>query len=331
MTPRERFQAVMWFQKPDRLPVVEWAVWWDKTLERWRGEGLPSHLSDRYEVASYFGLDPWFQDWLSPRKPECPLPASEGQGIIADEDDYERILPHLYPADAVDSAQWSSWAVRQAAGEAVLWFTVEGFFWFPRTLLGIEGHMYAMYDQPDLIHRINRDLTDWMLSAIRQIAVHAKPDFMTFAEDLSYNHGPMLSREHFEEYCLPYYRQVIPVLEQMGTLPFIDSDGDITACLPWFRPAGLRGALPLERQAGVDIMQLRQIDPDFLFIGHFDKMTMCRGREAMRREFERLLPAARQGGFIVSVDHQTPPGVSLDQYRDYLGLLNEFCQLAAID
>lgn len=39
---------------------------------------------------------------------------------------------------------------------------------------------------------------------------------------------------------------------------------------------------------------------------------------------ERLLPLMKTGGFIPSVDHQTPPGVSLDQYRLYLRLLNEY-------
>jgi hypothetical protein len=37
----------------------------------------------------------------------------------------------------------------------------------------------------------------------------------------------------------------------------------------------------------------------------------------------------RQGGFIPSVDHQTPPGVSLENYRIYLGLLREYCEKAA--
>jgi uroporphyrinogen-III decarboxylase len=59
-------------------------------------------------------------------------------------------------------------------------------------------------------------------------------------------------------------------------------------------------------------------------IGHYDKMVMPHGEAAMRAEFERLLPAMRSGGFIPSVDHQTPPGVSLDQYRIYLRLLEEY-------
>jgi len=47
----------------------------------------------------------------------------------------------------------------------------------------------------------------------------------------------------------------------------------------------------------------------------------------MRAEFERLVPIMHTGGFIPSVDHQTPPGVSLAQYRDYLKLLDEYTAL----
>ena len=45
MTNRERFQALMHFQPVDRLPIVEWASWWNETLDRWHGEGLDAHSS----------------------------------------------------------------------------------------------------------------------------------------------------------------------------------------------------------------------------------------------------------------------------------------------
>jgi hypothetical protein len=41
-------------------------------------------------------------------------------------------------------------------------------------------------------------------------------------------------------------------------------------------------------------------------------------------EFERLVPLMHSGRFIPSVDHQTPPGVSLDQYRVYLRHLRSY-------
>jgi uroporphyrinogen-III decarboxylase len=86
--------------------------------------------------------------------------------------------------------------------------------------------------------------------------------------------------------------------------------------------------LPLERQSGVDVARVRQKHPRLCMVGAFDKMTMTRGTEAMRAEFERLLPVMRQGGLIPGVDHQTPPGVSLAQYRDYLALLWEYTERA---
>ena len=98
--------------------------------------------------------------------------------------------------------------------------------------------------------------------------------------------------------------------------------------IPWMQRVGIDGVLPLERQAGVDLMKLREQYPNFLFIGHFDKMVMPLGEAAMRAEFDRILPVMRQGGFIPSVDHQTPPGVSLENYRVYLRLLKEYCEKA---
>ena len=53
-------------------------------------------------------------------------------------------------------------------------------------------------------------------------------------------------------------------------------------------------------------------------------MVMNKGEAAIRGEFDRLALLARTGGFIPSVDHQTPPGVSLEEYRVYLRLLHEF-------
>jgi uroporphyrinogen-III decarboxylase len=63
-------------------------------------------------------------------------------------------------------------------------------------------------------------------------------------------------------------------------------------------------------------------------MGGYDKLVMSRGEAAMRMEFERLLPVMRTGGYIPSVDHQTPPEVSLENYRVYLRLFREYVERA---
>ena len=70
--------------------------------------------------------------------------------------------------------------------------------------------------------------------------------------------------------------------------------------------------------------RIRSQYPEWIMIGGFDKTIMHLGEAAMRSEFERILPAMKSGRYIPSVDHQTPPDVSLDQYRIYAALLQEY-------
>jgi len=332
MTTRERFKAVMNFQPFDRLPILEWAGWWNQTVDRWHEEALPVELTDRCDICRHFGLDVYLVQGFVARTEGTPTPAHHGAGIITSMDDYEKVREHLFPWPLPDAETvWETWRGfrrQQERGDVALWFSLEGPFWFPRGLLGIERHLFAFYDQPELMHRINRDLTDWQVKVVDALLEVCTPDFMSFAEDMSYNHGPMLSEELFDEFLLPYYRRVVPRLTASGVLAIVDSDGDITTPAAWFERAGLDGILPLERQAGVDVAQLRRMHPKMRFIGCFDKMTMNRGEEAMRAEFSRLLPTAAAGGLIVSCDHQTPPGVSYDDYRLYVRLFREYAEEA---
>jgi hypothetical protein len=318
------------FKPVDRLPMIEWATWWDKTVQRWAGEGLPT--TDRYALYEHFGMDMYRQYWVNAGTWRCPPPAHHGAGICADEKSYDAIAHLLFPRGSdlgFNWDMWGAWTREQERGDCVNWITFDGFFWFPRVLLGIERHLYAFYDQPGLMHRMNDGLAAWMLDTLDAICKIGTPDFMTFGEDMSYNHGPMLGKDLFDEFLAPYYRRVIPEFKRRGIRVIIDSDGDVSEAVDWFAEAGIEGILPLERQAGVDLGILRKKQPEMRFIGHYDKMVMPHGEAAMRAEFERLLPLMKQGGFIPSVDHQTPPGVSLENYKIYLRLLREYAVLGA--
>ena len=310
---------------------VDWAGFWDQTLQRWRREGLPGELTDHFEIRRQLGLDPYQQAWIGGFGPEVPAPTSHGAGVVANEREYERLLPKLYPdpwGGGAGRGQLRDWAQRQARGQLVVWITLDGFFWFPRKLLGIQRHLLAFYDQPALLRRINADLLAYNRRVLESVLEILTPDFVTFAEDMSYNHGPMISPELFEEFLAPCYRQITPRLREAGVRVFVDTDGDVTELVGWLLPVGVEGLLPLERMAGVDVVQLRRRWPRLLMIGAFDKTVMHRGPQAVRAEFERLSPAMRGGGFIPAVDHQTPPEVSLAQYRQYVAILQECCQAA---
>ena len=331
MTARERFAHICRFESGiDRLPCIEWAAWWDRTLRRWETEGLPAGM-DLDASLAWFGLDKMFCTSVPILSDDCPREPHFGAGIIADEAGYERILPYLYREEPIYAYLESvrELNARTDRDEIVWRYWLDGFFWFPRRLLGIENHLTAFYDQPELLHRINNDYCAFAEKVIRIVFSVCPPDMAGIAEDMSYNNGPMLSEAHFREFTLPYYQRVVPLMKRYGVPVFVDSDGDVTMLLPWLLSAGIDGIFPLERQAGVDIVDLRCKYPRLLMMGGFDKMVMSRGEEAMRAEFERVLPVMRSGGYVNSVDHQTPPEVSLENYRIYVRLLKEYAEKAA--
>ena len=40
LTNRERFKKIMNFEPVDRMPMYEWAPFWNLTIDRWIQEGL---------------------------------------------------------------------------------------------------------------------------------------------------------------------------------------------------------------------------------------------------------------------------------------------------
>jgi len=319
-TTRERFQSVMRDGDVSKgLPIIEWAGWWNLTYENWLSQGAP----EKTDLREWYGLNKHNQIWCGPRRP--------GNTKVANEADYDRILPDLYPTPQFNPESMEQHRKLQESGEEFLWFTLDGPFWYPRTLFGIQGHLLAFYDQPELMKRMNEDLAEFSIRAIEAMCEHYTPDFMTFAEDMSYNHGPMISYDMMDEFMEPFYLRVIPELTKRGIIPMIDSDGDVEPLISWFEKVGLQGILPLERMAGVDVSRIRKNHPKWRMVGGFDKTVMHKGEDAIRQEFQRIKPAVMGGCYIPSCDHQTPPAVSIDDYRLYVRLLREFSDEVAAE
>ena len=310
----------------DRTPVIEWASWWDLTYKNWFQQGLPQMSPEELNV--YWGHDPLKQFWLPGIEEGCPQPDHFGGPIIEDEEDYRQIHKYLFTDRLLEQIDKNvgDYARAHADEDIAYWFSLDGFFWFPRRLFGIEGHLLAFYDYPELMLEINRDLCEFHKKCLKVLFSHIKPLFMTFGEDMSYNLGPMLSKECYDEFMLPFYKELVPLIKAGGTKVLIDTDGQVEPLIPWFLEGGIEGILPLERMAGVDVNRIREKYPELIMIGGYDKTVMHKGEAAIRAEFERILPAIRSGRYIPSVDHQTPPAVSVEDYRLYMSILREYSQ-----
>lgn len=334
MTKREIFDAYFINNRRDvpRMPMVEYAPYWDLTLDNWYKEGLDRSIPIEC-IQEHFGLDPLLYLGIDPMGEGVSYPDENGAPIINSANEYTELLPSLYPADPLKKVMKFIDAHREDSqnGTYMYQLTLNGFFWWPRTLLGIENHLFSFYDEPELYHRICKDLLEYNIRVTKEFIKHISPAYVLLNEDMSYNHGPMIGKDMWDKFLKPYYLELIKELKALGQTVIYDSDGDISTVIPWLIECGFDGILPLERMAGVDIVALTKQFPKFKFLGSFDKTVMKNGEAAMRNEFERILPAIKQGCYVPCVDHQTPPDVSMENYKIYIELLREYAQKAVCD
>ena len=217
-------------------------------------------------------------------------------------------------------------------GDFPIRLNLEGFFWTPRELMGIEPHLFAFYDQPDLLHAINETILDVYTQKLPLLLELIPADVVYIMEDLSGKNGPMLSPELFDAFVGSYYARLVPVLKANGVRHvFVDTDGDFMRLIPHFIKAGIEGFLPLDVNAGMDITAVRRLYPELKLIGGYNKLRIAEGQDAIEREFERILPVIRQGGYIPGADHQVPPSASLEDYRFYIRLLKAAMTQSGLD
>ena len=351
MTTRERFLRVFHWQAPDRLPNLEFG-YWDETIEAWHRQGLPLNIHDNEAVERYLGLEgvsiftkvpiknglfPPFEkkvikdlgDRLLMQDEDgnlCEVPPGRGtmpkflKYLIASRQDWERVkreyLDYKNPGrigdvkKAVDEAR--------ASGTLVI-FDPGSLYGWPRNWMGLENFSIAVMEDRPWVEEMMEHLTEMTLYLIEKGFPENGIDVGWWWEDMCYNHGPLLSPKLFQEMMVPRYKRVTAALKKLGIdLNVLDCDGRIYELVPGWLEAGINVMFPIEA-LHTDPFELREIYGDrVLLLGGVNKLSLIRGREAIDRELEGLVPLIAKGGFIPTVDHRVPPDVTFENYLYYL-------------
>lgn len=258
--------------------------------------------------------------------------------IVSNPEDWEMLKKHgdaelekYFTDEAIDNA-YAHLKEGHDRGDYSIRLNIEGFFWVPRELMGDEEHLISFYDEPELLHDMAEYICQIYETKLMRVIRLLQPDVVYFMEDLSGKNGPMISGEFFDEFVGQYYRRLIPMMKSAGVdNVFVDTDGDFKKIIPNFIAAGVDGFLPMDVNAGMDIVAVRKEFPNLKFIGGYNKLMIEKGKEAIDAEFDRILPVVRQGGYIVGNDHQVPPSAPLECYRYYIERLKEVMAQAGID
>lgn len=197
-----------------------------------------------------------------------------------------------------------------------------------RGLMGPEGASLAFYDDPELVH----DIAQWELQQTREnvfpLIERLRPEIVAMGADICYNHGMLLSPDHFHEFCGPTYRAVCDCARDSGVpVVSVDTDGnamDFTAVAASY---GVNAIYPYEVKAGNDLFALRERHPRFLLLGWLEKETINEGSEHLIEPeiMGKAPPLLAKGGYLPNGDHGIQPLATFPNLCRFMTILHEAC------
>ncbi|MCP4644639.1 MAG: hypothetical protein GY851_29620 [bacterium] len=349
MTLRERFRRSMFFQDVPVRPNFEFG-YWARTLELWRQQGLPDHVTDERSAYEYFGIENW-----------AMVPVNTGlesvceHEVLEETDDYEiyrdslgcvakvnkvgdQSIPHFIDFPIKDRATWEPYKAaldpdspsrydhldealpRLAASDVPVGIGGGSLVGTARNLIGFEHIAILPYEDPDLFKEIVDTFGQCIVAVMERVLPRIQLDFCMGWEDICFNRGPIIGPDIYREIIGPWYRRIADLLVAHGCCVYAtDCDGNIMPLAEIFVDNGMNTAFPVEVHAGSDPCALRDLYGKRIRLwGGVDKMVLLKDPAAIDAELERLRPYVDQGGFVPGVDHRVQADVPLDNYKHYL-------------
>ena len=216
-------------------------------------------------------------------------------------------------------------SARQQAGQGlIIGQYVVGGYMYLRSLMGPEGVLYMVCEDPTLVHAC---MAAWFELADGVIARHQEYvtlDELLLDEDICFNHGPLISPDMMRAFLFPYYQQLISNIKSRQRdrnrhLYFhLATDGNLETVIPVYQELGMDAMQPFEVASGNDVVAIGRQHPGLVISGGIDKRILAAGKDAIDRHVEAILPAMRaRGGYIPTCDHGVPEEVPLEEYLHY--------------
>ena len=232
----DHFRRLCCHDPSARPPRWESLGFWSQTVARWRQEGLPQNETPE----TYFQMDP--RAYLPGGSGFTGLPfypkfekeiLSEDSNTVTYRGESGIVLRELKVHSELSMPQWIEFPVKNRADwESIkhrldistrvlptkeeierevdfnhpVAFTFCGFYGILRNLFGEENLSYAYYDQPDLIHDIQRFWTEYCKENLQRINRETRIDYALIWEDMAYKTAPLISPQHIQG----VYESVLP-------------------------------------------------------------------------------------------------------------------------
>ncbi len=193
-------------------------------------------------------------------------------------------------------------------------------------MMGFETFSMAIFEQPELVERLNTLLGNLVVSMFEFFAESDSVDVLWYSDDIAYNEGLMVSPPILERYFFPWLRKIGDLAKSHEKPLIYHTDGAVLPLIPEFISCGVDALHPIDPKA----MSLEEVKSKFgdrlCLIGNVDVDLLARGtpmeiRDAVRKNIES---AGKGGGYVVGSGNSIPEYVNFDNYLAMIQAAREF-------
>ena len=327
MTPRERWEAALRHEKPDRLPMDYRAT--DEFTEKLlRHTGCADlnvfckqyHIDQRYSIgpryigpaipedADVFGCRYSWMAYGTGRYRECTVhPLAKYRTVREIEQGYEWPGMELYDFThiAVEAVKNAEEPLNGGGWEP---------YWYYKNLRGEEQSYLDLIENPELCHHIMEKLFGFFYEQTRRTLDEAggRVQVSYCGEDLGSQTGLLYSPKHIREFFLPLHKKMIDMQHSYGARVYWHTDGAVRDILPDLIALGVDVLDPVQwRCHGMEREGLmRDFGRQLVFHGSIDnQFTLPFGTvEDVRAEvLENFSIFGRYGGYVMAPCHNIQP------------------------
>ena len=173
-------------------------------------------------------------------------------------------------------------------------------------------------DQPQQLKDESQEMIDGALEKAVIFKKHGVLDCFALCSDYCFNTGPFLSPAMFDEFVLPYLKQLIAGYRELGFYVIKHTDGNIMPILDQLVSANPHALHSLDPQGGVDMVEVKKLVGDKVcLIGNVNCGLMDTGTdedviESARYALKHGMPG---GGYIFSTSNCVYTGMQLKRYE----------------
>jgi uroporphyrinogen decarboxylase len=220
---------------------------------------------------------------------------NEHEGVIKSLADFET-YPWPTPA-AIDFAAAEAAQAELPDGMGMMGFS-GGVLEWSSNLLGLEGMMLLLYDDPDLVRAVVDRVGQTIYDAFRVFCEMAKVFAIWLGDDMGFKTATLLQPQHLRNYILPWHKRYAELAHRTGRLFLLHCCGHVEAIMPdLIEYVGIDAKHSFE-DVIVPVEEFKQRWGNRVAVlGGVDVDLLSRGTEDdVRRRTSQILAACAPGG-----------------------------------